>query len=51
MISILNFIFTIVFYATIGMTIGRVQVRWSKNLTREKIDSGEKSHPQPRVKF
>jgi hypothetical protein len=31
----------------VGMTTGQVWVGWIKNLTRRKIESGEKLHPHP----
>jgi hypothetical protein len=33
------------------MATGSVQVGCTENLNREKIKSGEKLHPHPRVKF
>jgi hypothetical protein len=37
----------------LGMAMGQVQIKWSKNPTHGKTDSGEKSHPHPypRVEF
>jgi hypothetical protein len=34
-----------------GMAMGHVRVRWTENPTHKKIESGEKLHSHPRVKF
>jgi hypothetical protein len=36
---------------SLGMSMGRIWVGWSKNPTCTKIDSGEKSDPHPQVKI
>jgi hypothetical protein len=35
----------------LGMAMGHVRVGWTENPTHKKIESGEKLHSHPRVKF